>query len=180
MGQELSQQHNVTSVPFFIATTQLLCLVLRHQRHSLMCSTKPSDELDQIDFNVCVGDLHDRCRNDALRKYRVFHEDHAAVSALHKELVILSGVFEIFLGLLLLVPRCSRLAALGIIALLIAVFPANIYLYQHEDILPASPIIHLLRLPLQGVVILWAFWHTRATKKDNDALTRIIHEWWNS
>ena len=99
---------------------------------------------------------------------------------LHKELVILSGVFEIFLGLLLLVPRCSRLAALGIIALLIAVFPANIYLYQHEDILPASPIIHLLRLPLQGVVILWAFWHTRATKKDNDALTRIIHEWWNS
>jgi len=92
---------------------------------------------------------------------------------LHKELVILSGVFEIFLGVLLLVPRCSRLAAWGIVALLIAVFPANIYLYQHQDILPASPVIHLLRLPLQGVFILWAFWHTRATKKDNDARTEF-------
>ena len=80
---------------------------------------------------------------------------------LRKELVFLSGAFELLLGVLLLVPRCSRLVAWGIMALLIAVFPANIYLYQHQEILPASPIIHLLRLPLQGVFILWAFWHTR-------------------
>jgi len=79
----------------------------------------------------------------------------------HKELVFLSGVCEVALGLLLLVPRCSRYAAWGIIALLIAVFPANIYVYQHPEILPAPPILHLLRLPLQGVFILWAWWHTR-------------------
>jgi len=79
----------------------------------------------------------------------------------HRELVYLSGVFEAALGLLLLVPRYSRLAAWGVIALLIAVFPANIYLFQHQDLLPASPLIHLLRLPLQAVFILWAFWHTR-------------------
>src|SRR5471030_1753516 len=60
------------------------------------------------------------------------------------ELVYLSGFIELVLGLLLLVPRCSRWAAWGIIALLIAVFPANIYLYQHQDVLPASPIIHFL------------------------------------
>ena len=80
---------------------------------------------------------------------------------LHLELVYLSGFFEVALGLLLLVPRLSCLAAWGIIALLIAVFPANILLYQHQDLVPASPTVHFLRLPLQGVFILWAYWHTR-------------------
>lgn len=80
----------------------------------------------------------------------------------HEELVLISGVCEILLGILLLIPKCSHLAAWGIIALLIAVFPANIYLYQHQEILPASPLIHLLRLPLQGVFVLWAYWHTRS------------------
>jgi uncharacterized membrane protein len=81
---------------------------------------------------------------------------------LHYELVILSGIFEVMLGALLLVPKVSRLAAWGIIALLVAVFPANIYLFQNPDILPAPPIIHLLRLPLQGLLILWAYWHTKS------------------
>ena len=79
----------------------------------------------------------------------------------HLPLVYLSGLFEIALGLLLLVPRFSRLAAWGIVALLIAVFPANIYLYQHQDLLPASPLVHLLRLPLQAVFTLWAYWYTK-------------------
>jgi uncharacterized membrane protein len=82
---------------------------------------------------------------------------------LHRELVYLSGVFEIVLGVSLLIPRLSRLAAWGIIALLIAVFPANIYVYQHQDLVPGSPILHFLRLPLQGVFLLWAYWHTRPT-----------------
>ena len=79
----------------------------------------------------------------------------------HYELVILSGIFEVVLGALLLVPKLSSLAAWGMIALLIAVFPANIYLFQNPDILPAPPILHLLRLPLQGLLILWAYWHTK-------------------
>src|SRR5450432_901161 len=62
---------------------------------------------------------------------------------LHLALVYLSGFFEIALGVLILVPRFSRVAAWGIIALLIAVFPANIYLFEHQDVLPAPPIIHL-------------------------------------
>lgn len=80
---------------------------------------------------------------------------------LHKELVLLSGACEILLGILLLVPNQSRKAAWGIMALLVAVFPANWYLYQNQHILPAPPAVHLLRLPLQSVFVLWAYWHTR-------------------
>jgi uncharacterized membrane protein len=77
------------------------------------------------------------------------------------ELAYISGVCEIALGVLLLVPRFSRLAAWGIIVLLIAVFPANIYVFRHQDLIPAPPLLHLLRLPLQGLLLLWAWWHTR-------------------
>ena len=84
---------------------------------------------------------------------------------LHKELVLVSGVCEILLGVLLLIPKFSHLAARGIIALLIAVFPANIYLFQNQDLMPASPLVHFLRLPLQGVFILWAYWHTRPAER---------------
>ena len=83
----------------------------------------------------------------------------------HKELVLISGACEILLGVLLLVPGYSHLAGWGIVALMIAVFPANVYLYQRQDLLPASPIIHLLRLPLQAVFVLWAYWHTRPPEK---------------
>jgi uncharacterized membrane protein len=79
----------------------------------------------------------------------------------HRPLVLLSGFFEIALGALLLVPQVSWLAAWGLIALLIAVFPANIYLYEHQEILPAPPLVHLLRLPLQAVLIGWAWVYTK-------------------
>ena len=69
---------------------------------------------------------------------------------LHLELVYFSGVCEIAGGLGLLVPKLRRAAAWGIIALLIAIFPANVYVFQHQDVLPAPPIMHLLRLPLQA------------------------------
>jgi uncharacterized membrane protein len=81
---------------------------------------------------------------------------------LHRELVLISGVAEILLGLLLLVSKTSWFAAWGLIALLIVVFPANIHVYQHRESFPLlSPLAHLLRLPLQGVLILWAFVYTR-------------------
>lgn len=76
-------------------------------------------------------------------------------------LVLISGAFEMMLGASLWIPRLSRIAAWGIIALMLAVFPANIYLFQHQEILPAPPWVHLLRLPMQAVFILWAYWHTR-------------------
>jgi len=89
----------------------------------------------------------------------------------HLELVYLSGIFEVLLGFLLLIPRTSRLAAWGIIALLIAVFPANIHLYLHQEILPAPPVLHLLRLPLQGLLILWAYSFTHIEKPTSSVNT---------
>jgi uncharacterized membrane protein len=88
----------------------------------------------------------------------------------HRELVLISGVFEMALGALLLVPQASWLAAWGLIALLVVIFPANIYLYQHQEILPISPLLHLLRLPMQGVLIWWAWIYTKGEPTPASAL----------
>ena len=77
-------------------------------------------------------------------------------------LVLLSGVAEIALGLLLLIPRTSRLAAWGLIALLVAVFPANIFMAQNPDRFHLPALMLWLRLPLQGLLILWAYAYTKA------------------
>ena len=80
----------------------------------------------------------------------------------HLGLVYLSGVCEIGLGILVVIPNYTRLAAWGLIALLVAVFPANLYLATHPEIMPnASPTAHLVRLPFQLVFIAWAWWFTR-------------------
>lgn len=76
-------------------------------------------------------------------------------------LVLVSGVFEVALGALLVVPRYSRVAAWGLIALLLAVFPANIHVYRHQEMFHLPPVVHLLRLPLQAVLILWAYAYTK-------------------
>jgi uncharacterized membrane protein len=90
----------------------------------------------------------------------------------HKLMVDLSGVAEIVLGIGLLVPvpRVSQLSAWGIIALLIAIFPANIHVFLNRaEIFPDVPdALHFIRLPLQGIFILWAWWFTRPS--GNEAL----------
>ena len=84
----------------------------------------------------------------------------------HLFLVYLSGVFEIVLGALLLIPKLSRLAAWGLIALLIAVFPANIYMAMNTELFPAiNPPLILLRLPIQFLLMAWAFWFTKSSVK---------------
>lgn len=81
----------------------------------------------------------------------------------HRPAVLVSGVAEVLLGALLLVPQTTRLAAWGLIALLVAIFPANVYAYQHSrEVFPTlDPAMHFWRLPLQAVLILWAWWYTR-------------------
>jgi uncharacterized membrane protein len=79
----------------------------------------------------------------------------------HLAMVYISGLFEIVLGLMLMMPKFTRLAAWGIIALLIAVFPANIHMALNPELYPyISPVALWLRLPLQGVFIAWAYWFT--------------------
>ena len=84
----------------------------------------------------------------------------------HLFLVYLSGIFEILLGALLLIPKFSRLAAWGLIALLIAVFPANIYMAMNTKLFPElNSLLIWVRLPLQFLLIVWAFWFTKSAVK---------------
>lgn len=78
-----------------------------------------------------------------------------------KTLNIISGLAEIVLGILLCIPQTSAYAAWGIIALLIAIFPANVYMLQDKKAGMGVPKwILLLRLPLQLVLIWWAWLYT--------------------
>jgi len=80
----------------------------------------------------------------------------------HAELVALSGVFEILGGLGVLVPRTRSLAGWGLVALLIAVFPANLHMALNPELFPdVSPAALYFRLPIQFVVIAWSYWATR-------------------
>lgn len=81
-------------------------------------------------------------------------------------MVAISGVAEVLLGIALLVPIVRREAAWGMIALLIAVFPANIHMAMNANLYPTiPPILLYLRLPLQGLFILWAYWYTRQSDR---------------
>ena len=82
----------------------------------------------------------------------------------HAAMVRVSGVFEILGGLGLLLPATRRVAAWGLVALLIAVFPANIYMAMHPAEAGAAgiaPVLRWGRLPLQAVLIWWLLWCTR-------------------
>jgi uncharacterized membrane protein len=84
-------------------------------------------------------------------------------------LVYLSGVAEIVLGIGVLFKRTRRLSAWGLIALLLAVFPANIYMATNTVLPDSVPdgsrglarIALWARLPLQGVLVAWAWWYTQ-------------------
>ncbi len=82
-------------------------------------------------------------------------------------LVVISGLAEIVLGVFLLEPRVRALAAWGIIALLIAIFPANVYVATANVGLPdgtpgtGNALLNWVRLPFQGLFVAWAWWYTR-------------------
>ncbi len=87
----------------------------------------------------------------------------------HKALVLVSGFFEVLGGVGLLVPPTRRAAAWGLIALFVAVFPANVNMAVHDvpingQHFPAWAL--WLRLPLQAVLIAWAWGLTRRDEKE--------------
>jgi uncharacterized membrane protein len=82
----------------------------------------------------------------------------------HEAMVVLSGIAEIALGVALLIPQLRVYAAWGVIALLIAIFPANVHMAVANLPLGSTAVPSWMlwaRLPLQGVLIAWAWWHTR-------------------
>ena len=83
---------------------------------------------------------------------------------LHRELVYLSGLAEIVLGVAVLVPRTRVAAAWGLILLLIAIFPANVHIALYDvpvfGATHGAGIWNWVRLPFQAVLIAWAWWYT--------------------
>ena len=83
----------------------------------------------------------------------------------HTALVYVSGVAECVLGAMLCTRRGERLAAWGLIALIIAVTPANVHMAMHPELYPQySPVLLWLRLTLQGALIAWVYCYARAPR----------------
>lgn len=80
-----------------------------------------------------------------------------------RALVLLSGAAEVAGGLAVLHPRTRALGGLWLVALLVAVFPANVHMALHAERYPDLPAALLwARLPLQ-VPLAWFAW--RATRR---------------
>ena len=78
------------------------------------------------------------------------------------ELVYISGIFEILFGGMLLFKKTRFLAGWGLILLLIAVYPANIYLAQTNGAaMNTTPLIAWGRLPVQFIFVGLAYWHSK-------------------
>jgi uncharacterized membrane protein len=79
-----------------------------------------------------------------------------------KRVVDVSGVAEVVGGIGVLLPRTRRPAGLGLIALLAAVFPANLYMARTPERFHRIPRWALYaRLPLQPLMMWWAWSATR-------------------
>ncbi len=92
----------------------------------------------------------------------------------HRALVLTSGFFEIIGGIGLLLPFVQRYASYGLVALLLAVFPANIHMAMNEVEVSNSsfaPFLLWLRLPLQFALIWIILW---CTKRDDEGLPTEI------
>jgi len=77
-----------------------------------------------------------------------------------KPINVIVGVSEILGGIGLLIPQTRVMAAWGIIALLIAVFPANIYMLTSNGAgMKINKTFLWIRLPLQLVLIAWAYYY---------------------
>jgi len=79
----------------------------------------------------------------------------------HRQLVAISGFFEILGGLGLLFPPSRRMAAWGLVTLLVAVFPANLYMATNPIETGSASIPSLFRwsrIPLQILLIWWVLW----------------------
>ena len=73
----------------------------------------------------------------------------------------ISGLAEILLAIALCIPFLTHYASIGIILLLIAVFPANIFMLLNKKASFGLPKwMLMLRIPLQFILIYWAYYYT--------------------
>jgi uncharacterized membrane protein len=84
----------------------------------------------------------------------------------HLALVYVSGFFEILGGVGVLPVATRRLAGYGLLALLAAVYPANIHMALHPELFPqVSRAALYARLPIQFVFAAWVWWATRPERR---------------
>ena len=88
---------------------------------------------------------------------------------LHEAINYVAGVAEICCGILLLFSATRNFAAWAVICMLIAFMPAHIYMIQQAPMqmgaATITPFIAWLRIPLQALLIWWAYSFTLKTKK---------------
>ncbi len=88
----------------------------------------------------------------------------------HREAVAVSGAAEIAGGLMVLHPRTRVFAGTWLVALLAAVFPANVHMALHPEEIRGLDTDRVprwalwARLPLQPLMMVWAW---RATRPDD-------------
>jgi uncharacterized membrane protein len=87
-------------------------------------------------------------------------------------LVLVSGAFEILGGVGLLIPAIRRWAGVGLVALLLAVYPANIYMATNDIPIDGWHVPwwgHAIRLPLQFVLIWLVWWVSQPRRPSRQA-----------
>jgi uncharacterized membrane protein len=99
----------------------------------------------------------------------------------HREIVYISGVFEILGALGLVFPATRRVAGFGLFLLVICVSPANIHMWLHPELFPeVPPIVLSIRLVIQ-MALLWLIWWCTSAPAvqgapDHAARTRLSGE----
>jgi uncharacterized membrane protein len=81
----------------------------------------------------------------------------------HDWMIALSGVAEILLGSMIFYPLMRRFAAWGVILMLIVFLNVHVYMLMERNTVFADVPAWILvaRLPVQGLLILWAWVYTR-------------------
>lgn len=80
----------------------------------------------------------------------------------HLEIVYLSGALEILFAALLLFPSTRQVAGNLLIALTLAVTPANVHMWQNPHLFPdVEPLLLSLRLAVQVILLILIWWSTR-------------------
>jgi uncharacterized membrane protein len=92
----------------------------------------------------------------------------------HRELIFIGGVFEMLGGAVVLWPnqKIQRLAGICLVAWLAAIFPANLHMALNDPLVLGrhfSAAVRWGRLPLQLVLMAWAWWATRPARDAGNA-----------
>lgn len=88
--------------------------------------------------------------------------------AYHQELVMVSGVFEILGAIGILLPQTRLIAGYGLMALIIAVYPANINMaMQPEKYQNISELFLYIRLPMQFILLWFVWWAIKPERLKN-------------